>query len=199
MGEVAVCVFSARARPKSATLTTPSSRIKTFRLDVAVDDPLWWASLSASSSASSMSRAARGGSPPSSSTRWRSVRPAHIPSPARPGRGPRPGHRRRRCGMGEASCRAGFAPEAGHETLVVRKMRTHHLQGDIAVEARVDGAIDTRHTAGGDQLEHELSAVDDLADQRIRAHDVHRHDFRPPSWGWPTPPSRRGLRLSPQP
>ena len=72
----------------------------------------------------------------------------------------------------------GFPMKPADKFGVVGEVRFHHLEGDVALQSGVDGAINARHTAHCDLFEHGVAAVDDLADQLIWSHRVHRQSLR---------------------
>src|SRR4029453_18612716 len=69
----------------------------------------------------------------------------------------------------------GLAPEALHELLVVGEAPVEHLDGDLASQVGVLGAVDVRHPSGADPTEHAVALVDEGV-----AGDL-RHPVPPPS------------------
>jgi hypothetical protein len=53
-------------------------------------------------------------------------------------------------GVREASSGAGLADEAGDELFVLRETRMHHLEGNLAVQAAVEGKVDRCHPAASE-------------------------------------------------
>jgi hypothetical protein len=84
-------------------------------------------------------------------------------------------------GVTQARCRTRLTPEPGDEVTSatpVRQVRVHNLQRDLAVQAPVDGEVDGRHPAPGDPGQHLVPTVDHMADQRIREGGCHGGSLR---------------------
>ena len=62
--------------------------------------------------------------------------------------------------------RLGLLPEAGREIGVAEVLGAKQLQGDIATEPGIGGAIDGRHAAAAQQFDQSISAPEDLPDLR---------------------------------
>ena len=175
-----VSVVTARARPKSATLTRPSSASRTFSgLMSRWMMPVQWAAASASSTGSSRESASRGVSRPRSLIRSRSVRPGTYSMTRN--------HEpvvlalvvdRDDAGVGEPGGRAGLADEPAQELLVLGQVGVHHLEGDLAVQPLVDREVDGRHAAAGDPRLDGVPTLEHAAHQRVRDGRIHPRSLR---------------------
>ena len=77
-------------------------------------------------------------------------------------------------GMGQARRRLGLAVEPGDEVWILGEMTVHDLEGDDAVEPKVERLVDGCHAAAGEQCEHLIALIDRLTDEcflRRRHHD----------------------------
>ena len=73
-------------------------------------------------------------------------------------------------GVREAGGGAGLAPEPGDEVgagRALREVRVHDLQRDVPVQAPVDGEVHGGHAAAGDAGHDLVPTVDQAADERI--------------------------------
>ena len=194
---------TARARPKSATLTRPSSESRTF------------------SGLTSRCTGRPGGR--------RRARRAPARAPRAPARGLRwpsaPDQVAQRAaadelhreedvalvgalvvdgddvGVGQPGRRVRLADEPGDELLVVGQARVHHLERDRAVETVVVGLVDRGHPAPRQPGADAVAPVEQLPDERVADSRVHAREStgdrpgpasdarRPPQW-------KRALRAS---
>ena len=165
---VTVWLDTARARPKSATLTVPLSLMMTFSgLTSRWIRPLAWASASARAPA----RARRG--------RPGAQRPLLVEHLAQGQAGDVLHREEDRAvvlalvvdgddvGVGQGCRGARLPAEAGDEALVVDEVRAHDLERDLAVEPLVDAEVDGGHSAVGDATEHAVAAVEGAPDERV--------------------------------
>src|SRR6478609_9678394 len=143
---VAVCWVSAEtalARPKSATLTRPSSAIRTFSgLTSRWIRPARWACARAERTGSTRARARDGAMGEDGD---------HV-------------------GVVEPRGRAGLTHEPGRELLVVAEPRVHHLDGAGAVEPEVGGLVHAGHPAAGDARADAVAAVHDRPHDGVGQH-----------------------------
>ena len=70
-------------------------------------------------------------------------------------------------GVAQLRRRPGLAAEAGDEARVLGEGCAHHLEGDGAVQAGVDGFVDGGHAASGDARHHLVAAVHEGPDEGI--------------------------------
>ena len=80
--------------------------------------------------------------------------------------------------VGEPGGGARLALEARDEGLVVRQVRVHDLEGDDAVQAQVEGLVDGRHAAAGEQGDDAVPAVDGPADEPVLPRRLHPCESR---------------------
>ncbi len=180
---VAVCwvsALTARASPKSATLTRPSSASSTFSgFTSRWIRPAACAAASAESTGSSRVSALAGC--------HRRVLADQVAQGV-------PGDVLHRQEQGavvvalvedadhvrvrEPGCGPGLADEPGGEVVVVAEPGVHDLDRADPVQAQVDGLVDGGHPAAGDARTDAVAAVEHAPDQRVRDSPV--HDGSPP-------------------
>lgn len=89
-------------------------------------------------------------------------------------------------GVREPGHRLGLADEPLHERAVGGQRRVHHLEGEHAVEAGVQGPVDRGHPADRDPRVDAIAAVEQLPDKRVLKGRIHagectsRHCQPPP-------------------
>ena len=169
---VEVTSVTARASPKSASLTRPSVASSTFSgLMSRCTRPTRCAAASASSTLSPMRSASPTVSAPRSPMCRRRFAAVDVL------------HRQvaglavdalvvhaDEAGVREPGGGAGLAPEPGDEVGAGRalgEVGVHDLQRDVPVQAPVDGQVHGRHAAAGDAGHDLVPAVDQAADERI--------------------------------
>ena len=173
---------TARARPKSATFTTPSSDSRMFSgLTSRWTSPARCAAESALSTDSMTDTASATSRRPRSRSRSRkraAVDQLHDEEHVRAAGAVIDALVVHRDGVqvGEPRGRPGFAGEAIGEGGVRRQGGRHDLDRHQPVEPLVDGGVHGRHPAAGDPVDDAVPALEFAADQRVRGGRVHSED-----------------------
>ena len=193
--EVIPASAMARTKPKSASLTSPSSEISTFSgLMSRCTSPARWAT---------PIRRAPGAAPPPP----RAVASGRVPEAVPQGSALDEFHHQEwaggivplvvdgdQSGVPQPGDGLSLALESGEELLIAGVARIHHFQRDWAVEPSIEAAVHRGHAAGGNRGLDAVPAVEQHADEGVRRHRSILGRSRCPPGG---PVRRRWRRVPP--